>query len=153
MGRRLYTGDGEFVYKYVFGMQPSELCKLAGEDDIGTYDRDKDDDYTDEETGELVEGSETCSAVIDRKDMVDFKDLIDLQEPMLTFFEKKIQEIVDNNNNDPGMWNEVTYEEIKKLTQSNEYWYWKMCLAIYNKCKQIFSREPEQDCVEIIDEF
>lgn len=37
MGRRIYDSNGEFVWKYTFGRQSSEMKRFSEENDIGCY--------------------------------------------------------------------------------------------------------------------
>jgi hypothetical protein len=37
MGRRIYDIDGEYVWKYTFGRQPSEMDRISNEMKIGEY--------------------------------------------------------------------------------------------------------------------
>ena len=48
MGRRIYDESGEFVWKYTFGRQPSEMNRYAEEFSIGEY-----------ESSETVDGENT----------------------------------------------------------------------------------------------
>lgn len=41
MGRRIYDDGGEFVWKYTFGRQDSEMIRYAAEFGIGKYEDSK----------------------------------------------------------------------------------------------------------------
>jgi len=72
MGRRIYDQTGEFVWKYTFGRQPSEMCRYAEEFNIGKYVTEtiEDDDSEDSEA------YESNSWEVSKKDISELKALL-----------------------------------------------------------------------------
>jgi len=141
MGRRIYDNTGEFVWKYSFGSQPSEMNRITQEFHIGKY-------YTVEK-----EGWQEGKLKLNRSDVKKLRNLVTTH-----------QSIVDTvNRTTEGVYNKdglAEYEKIKeveadlnKSLQIGSIYFFPMCKVIMDKAEDYFLMNVKRRIYTLNDEF
>ena len=114
MGRRIYE-NGKFVWKYVFGRQPSEMGRLADEFGIGKYEHRMERDEKEDIEIDVYQWLATDKDIPKLKKLLkqlgNGKTRKELEKIGMT----AVKEFIQNQNQ---LWRDVFAEDIRKIEKA-----------------------------------
>jgi hypothetical protein len=146
MGRRIYDNEGEFVWKYSFGGQPSEMHRIADELGIGVYNLDLDADQ-----GKLT---------LVKSDMEDLTAYVRNNMEVVNDLDRGWEKASTTTTMKDGTkFTGASFDSINELKSSverkhdrDDIYFPPMCKAILDKAEDYFKRNPTKPYV-LDDEF
>ena len=156
MGRRLYDNEDNFVWKYAFGGQPSEVCRIDHEYGIGSYvDDPRGPDYA----GRMVFTKEDIDAlgemVNEKENRAYVADFL-VRERNLYKSHYETNELGERVLQYRG----ASFDDVKAFAVSMKEKYGKddiyfipMCRHIWKKGRDYFRRIGDEGTYELQDEY